>query len=285
MLQVPKERNASRTEPARSSSRATRAATANGVALGQERDDLIGGRAALGGVDGHEHVEEAVLLEAGRGVGVAHGVVQAGGGLERHPRRHAGDHGGGELVLVGVEVGAHAAGAQLGVVTRTDERGEQRGPAFVTRQLDVHLETRVTRDRGVQGRHHLRGIDPGRDGDLEGDDPDLRHARGGCQGGREPARLGHGHRDLERPVLGPGEERSERVHVDRGHDERAHQCAVPARQVRDVGRHRVGEGQVAGREEGGVVTEPAEEPVEQRLTRRGRGHDPSCPSRRPPLQE
>ena len=56
--------------------------------------------AALGrGVGGQQHVEQPVVLEAGHRVGVAHGVVQPGGALERRLRADAGQDERGDLGL------------------------------------------------------------------------------------------------------------------------------------------------------------------------------------------
>ena len=59
------------------------------AALGQHSRDASADAAALRDPGGDEHVEDAVLLEAGRRVGVPDGVVQPGGELERQPRARA----------------------------------------------------------------------------------------------------------------------------------------------------------------------------------------------------
>ena len=278
MLQVPKEWNASRTTPARSVECRDAAATAS-ASRSARIAATSRGRTAVGGVDGQDHVEEAVLLEAGRGVGVAHSVVQAGGGLERHPaarrpprqRRARPRRGRGRRAR-------RPCAASRGA--GTDERGEQRGPAFVTRQLDVHLETGVIRDRGVQGRHHLRGIDPGRDGDLE-----RRRPGPAARSRLLPGRPGAGSARARSP-----RPRTTRPPPRRGRSEAAASTADtmngPTSPRCRLARCTTwaGTASARGRLPGGRARR-------RRRARRTAPHAsstwsrPSCPSRRPPLQE
>ena len=107
---------------------------------------------------GEQHVEEAVLLEPGVRIGVADGVVQPGGGLERDARAVDGGAGGREFVLVRVE--PRRPRRPCGTSPRTGCRSARRGTRRDARRAEPRRRRRVRRSSGIDGVHRgeeLRG--------------------------------------------------------------------------------------------------------------------------------
>ena len=231
------------------------------VLLLEDRDHVVARGAVEGVPGGDQDVEEAVVLEAGRGVAVAQRAVQPGRALERCLAVEGGVDPGAPAPAPTGRRGprCHRCGTSAAARRRRPRRRRRAsrrwavrrssGPAAARRgsrivaQLVAHL---------VDGGHHAPGV-AGEvvevaQRDLEAGDLQAQALRQPDRSGDLAGAAGHHH----------GQRAAEAAHqrqVGVAEHERPDEAGVPLLATGGVRRGRLVQGGVAGREDGGVVDE------------------------------